>query len=301
VHPLIDHVRPLPPFVATSERLATVPGDARPGRLGGVRRVGWLALACVSDWGVTARADGVVAGRAEWASRVPERRRPPSRCARQVAPPDQLLDSLTALGVSRRRPGSRRARRSARRRSRVCRACRRASSPAAPAGTICPRVGGGDVVEHQRALARELALDALLSGKQPVHRLTPLVLGGVLHAQLRAERRKPKRAGVAGLEAGPSTCATISASASERARDGARSSSRPSSGRLHVVRGLSMREIANGLHRDTISRAIHSDESPAYRRAPAGSKRDRFTDEIHRLPLRTSLRLRPGRPARRSA
>jgi transposase len=43
--------------------------------------------------------------------------------------------------------------------------------------------------------------------------------------------------------------------------------------RLHFVRGWSMREIhrRTGLHRDTISRAIHSDEPPVYRRAPAGS------------------------------
>jgi len=55
--------------------------------------------------------------------------------------------------------------------------------------------------------------------------------------------------------------------------------------RLHFVRGLSMREIhrRTGLHRDTISRAIHSDAPPAYRRAPSGSKLDPFRDEIHRL------------------
>jgi transposase len=55
--------------------------------------------------------------------------------------------------------------------------------------------------------------------------------------------------------------------------------------RLHFVRGLSMREISRrtGLHRDTISRAIHSDEPPAYRREPAGSKLDPFKGEIHRL------------------
>ena len=39
--------------------------------------------------------------------------------------------------------------------------------------------------------------------------------------------------------------------------------------RLHFVRGLSMREISRrlGLHRDTVSRAIHADAPPAYRRA----------------------------------
>ena len=43
--------------------------------------------------------------------------------------------------------------------------------------------------------------------------------------------------------------------------------------RLHFVRGLSMREIhrRTGLHRNMISKAISSDESPVYRRAPSGS------------------------------
>ncbi len=55
--------------------------------------------------------------------------------------------------------------------------------------------------------------------------------------------------------------------------------------RLHFVRRLSMREIHRrmGLHRDTISKAIHSDEPPVYRRSPSGSKLDPFKDEIHRL------------------
>jgi transposase len=68
--------------------------------------------------------------------------------------------------------------------------------------------------------------------------------------------------------------------------------------RLHFVRGLSMREIhrRTGLHRDTISRAIHSDAPPAYRRAPAGSKLDPFKDEIHRL-LKEDPRL-PGQRVR---
>ena len=66
--------------------------------------------------------------------------------------------------------------------------------------------------------------------------------------------------------------------------------------RLHFVRGLSMREIhrQTGLHRDTISRAIQSDEPPVYRRAPAGSKLDPFKDEIHRL-----LREDPAMPGQR--
>jgi transposase len=55
--------------------------------------------------------------------------------------------------------------------------------------------------------------------------------------------------------------------------------------RLYFVRGLSMREIhrRTGLHRDTVSRAVHSDRPPVYRRAPSGSKLDSFKDEIHRL------------------
>src|SRR5688500_16704790 len=55
-----------------------------------------------------------------------------------------------------------------------------------------------------------------------------------------------------------------------------------------------MREIQRrtGLHRDTISRAIHSDAPPVYRRAPSGSKLDPFKDEIHRL-LRADPKL-PG-------
>jgi transposase len=55
--------------------------------------------------------------------------------------------------------------------------------------------------------------------------------------------------------------------------------------RLHFVRGLSMREIhrRTGLHRDTISRAVHSGEPPVYRRALSGSMLDPFRPEIHRL------------------
>jgi transposase len=68
--------------------------------------------------------------------------------------------------------------------------------------------------------------------------------------------------------------------------------------RLHFVRGLSIREIhrRTGLHRDTISRAIHSDVPPVYRRAAAGSKLDPFKEEIHRL-LRADPRL-PGQRVR---
>jgi transposase len=68
--------------------------------------------------------------------------------------------------------------------------------------------------------------------------------------------------------------------------------------RLHFVRGLSIREIhrRTGLHRDTIRRAISSDEPPRYQRAPSGSKLDAFKDEIHRL-LRADPKL-PGQRVR---
>ncbi len=66
--------------------------------------------------------------------------------------------------------------------------------------------------------------------------------------------------------------------------------------RLHFVRGLSKREISRrtGLARDTVDRAVRSNEPPAYRRAPAGSKLDPFKDEIHRL-----LRADPKLPGQR--
>ena len=66
--------------------------------------------------------------------------------------------------------------------------------------------------------------------------------------------------------------------------------------RLHFVRGLSKREISRrtGLARDTVDRAVCSDEPPVYRRAPAGSKLDPFKDEIHRL-----LRADPKLPGQR--
>jgi transposase len=54
---------------------------------------------------------------------------------------------------------------------------------------------------------------------------------------------------------------------------------------LYFVRKLSIHEIhrRTGLHRETIRRALRSDEPPVYRRAPAASKLDAFKDEIHRL------------------
>jgi transposase len=68
--------------------------------------------------------------------------------------------------------------------------------------------------------------------------------------------------------------------------------------RLHFVRGLSIREIhrRTGLHRDTIRRAVSSDEPPRYERAPSGSKLDSVKEEIHRL-LRADPRL-PGQRVR---
>jgi transposase len=68
--------------------------------------------------------------------------------------------------------------------------------------------------------------------------------------------------------------------------------------RLRFVRGLSIREIhrRTGLHRDTIRRALASDEPRVYRRAPAGSKLDPFKPEIHRL-LQSDPRL-PGQRIR---
>jgi transposase len=63
--------------------------------------------------------------------------------------------------------------------------------------------------------------------------------------------------------------------------------------RLHFVGGLSIREISGrtGLHRDTIRRAISSDEPQAYSRAAKGSKLDPFKPEIQRL-----LRADPALP-----
>jgi transposase len=55
--------------------------------------------------------------------------------------------------------------------------------------------------------------------------------------------------------------------------------------RLRFVRGLSIREISRrtGLHRETIRRAISSDEPPRYSRAGRGSKLDPFKAQIARL------------------
>ena len=55
--------------------------------------------------------------------------------------------------------------------------------------------------------------------------------------------------------------------------------------RLRFVRGLSIGEISRGtgLHRETIRRAITSDEPPRYSREGRGSKLDPFKAEIARL------------------
>jgi transposase len=67
---------------------------------------------------------------------------------------------------------------------------------------------------------------------------------------------------------------------------------------MHRVERLSIREIARrtGFHRDTIRRALASEEPPRYRRAPRPSKLDPFRSEIERL-LRRDPRL-PGKRLR---
>jgi transposase len=64
--------------------------------------------------------------------------------------------------------------------------------------------------------------------------------------------------------------------------------------RLHFVRGISIKEIQRrtGLHRQTIRRALRSDEPPRYERPPRSSKLDPFREEVQRL-LREEPRL-PG-------
>ena len=55
--------------------------------------------------------------------------------------------------------------------------------------------------------------------------------------------------------------------------------------REHFVRGVSIKELARrfGIDRNTVRRALRSEEPPVYRRAPAGSKLDAFKPEIHKL------------------
>ena len=55
--------------------------------------------------------------------------------------------------------------------------------------------------------------------------------------------------------------------------------------RMHFVAGLSIKEIARrtGRDRNTVRRAVRSEEAPRYRRAERPSKLDPFREEIHRL------------------
>ena len=55
--------------------------------------------------------------------------------------------------------------------------------------------------------------------------------------------------------------------------------------RMHFVAGLSIKEIARrtGRDRNTVRRALRSQEPPRYRRAERPSKLDPFREEIHRL------------------
>ena len=55
--------------------------------------------------------------------------------------------------------------------------------------------------------------------------------------------------------------------------------------RLRKVQKLSKRAIARrlGIHRDTVTRALESDELPRYQRVPRGSKLDPYKPKIHAL------------------
>jgi transposase len=66
--------------------------------------------------------------------------------------------------------------------------------------------------------------------------------------------------------------------------------------RMHRVEGRSIREISRrtGVHRDTVRRALASDEPPRYRRAPGPSKLDPFKPWIEE-----QLRADPEIPAKR--
>jgi transposase len=66
--------------------------------------------------------------------------------------------------------------------------------------------------------------------------------------------------------------------------------------RMHFVGRLGIREIARrlGLSRETVRRALRSDEPPRYRRAPRASKLESHKAEIHRL-----LAAEPQMPGRR--
>ena len=68
--------------------------------------------------------------------------------------------------------------------------------------------------------------------------------------------------------------------------------------RLVLAEGRSEREVARltGLARDTVARAVQSEEPPKYSRVPAGSKldpiRDWICEQLRADPLIQSLRLR---------
>jgi transposase len=64
--------------------------------------------------------------------------------------------------------------------------------------------------------------------------------------------------------------------------------------REHFVRGVGIKELARryGIDRNTVRRAVRSQEPPRYQRPPALSKLDPFKEEIHEL-LRKDPRL-PG-------
>ena len=68
--------------------------------------------------------------------------------------------------------------------------------------------------------------------------------------------------------------------------------------REHFVKGVAIKELVRrtGLDRNTIRRALRSDQPPGYRRPPGRSKLDPFKDEIQRL-LGEDPRL-PGRRVR---
>lgn len=55
--------------------------------------------------------------------------------------------------------------------------------------------------------------------------------------------------------------------------------------REHFVRGVVIKELARryGVDRNTVRRALRSDEPPPYHRPAAGSKLDPFKEEIHEL------------------
>ena len=64
--------------------------------------------------------------------------------------------------------------------------------------------------------------------------------------------------------------------------------------REHFVRRVTIKELArrHGIDRNTVRRALRSDQPPHYERPPSPSKLDPFKDEIHRL-LKDDSRL-PG-------